>query len=1200
MSRAKIVAGRTVILIEAQDMIDKTLGKVRTKLHKLSNGLNNVGQNLTRTGFFGAVGSGLMLANFVKFEDQMLELRVKMGLLGETTKQQEEQFRSLSKLIRELGKSTTFTSQQVAAAATELAKAGFNEAEGEISNTVAAVLDLARAQKIDGATATTFLSNAMRAFGISTKDAGLIASQLSRATRSGTLDIEDLGQALKFASATSNELGESLPLVLAAMAQISNKGLRGSIAGTSFNAALVNLAKKAPQIADQLGVAVATQPNGQLDLLSTLLRLNEATKQMSRMKRVEIFGNLFNLRGMRSFLPTSKDAVGLMELTNFIAAAGNEADLAARTMDSGLGGAIRLTVAAFDDLTLTIGDASKKAIVPLLIGIRELVNSLNALAAVNPVLSSLVVLSPALLLSAGLGFIALAKGARLAAFAVGGLINVFRPLSKFLVGGIGQQLAALSFANKNLVSGIQGAGSKIAGGASGLAARVSSMRTGATTKVATPEIKARYQAAMAAQREAKATLQISKAQTDLARASAKLASNQEKIRRNAHGITAALDQNTRSIALNASNLKTNANNLRLYDAYQTSIDRLRKEAYDLQVKADKTKNVRSPSGGLRSVSALPEGELAALIREREMREHQVFRLQKEQTKLGLRPQEQLQRRQNLLIKERQTLLMKNLKLQEATKATTKVKAAIEAKFTKELTKGQDVLLSANKARQAAQIKAVTTSPASRRSLSSFLGRGLQATKGGILKGATASARGLMKVGTGLRRVFGFLSSGGLFTILEILILFGDKIPVVSGILGRFGKAFSGAFGEVVKIGNLMSGPFALFKAGFKLLSNGQGAAGLEAIKQGFLALVSIIQDQLVAAWNRFKEALGPVYDTLRAIITSVLVAVDAVVNGIGQILGNKGKLIGAIGEATGISDMFGSGGGIAAAAKGIGQTIAMLIPTLTNWLVRLQNVFDYSGKVFAAGISNAVRSILPSWMLTKDESYISPNEVNKLSTEQQKRLEQQLKNTKETKAGRIATEDKNYEGAFRYGLRKGIIDKEFSYLADKYVSSAMAQEQMAGIEKSFADKAADAAYEKQRQAILTAFNKSAAVEGKVRADAANASAEATNKEALSLADQFNAWFDEVIKKLTDNDRRPRTMQPQDARTQMQMEMQARAAQLAAARMPVSALVGSASQTRGNLLRSVSKIEKQQLNVLEDIRDDQRLLLENRGDILRVK
>ena len=121
MARTRIIAGKAVIIIEAQDLVNKTLGKVRSNLHRFSNEVGKIGEGLFRTGFFGALGSGAVINSFVKFDDAMRTLRVNLDLFGKSNKEVEATLAPLEARIRSLAQTTPFNPTQVAQAATEVA-----------------------------------------------------------------------------------------------------------------------------------------------------------------------------------------------------------------------------------------------------------------------------------------------------------------------------------------------------------------------------------------------------------------------------------------------------------------------------------------------------------------------------------------------------------------------------------------------------------------------------------------------------------------------------------------------------------------------------------------------------------------------------------------------------------------------------------------------------------------------------------------------------------------------------------------------------------------------------------------------------------------------------------------------------------------------------------------------------------------------
>lgn len=437
MTRAKIVAGKTVIVIEAVDRIDKALAGIRNKLHKFANVTSAAGEQLFRGGFFGGIASGLILTQFAKFDDLMLELRTKLDLYGSSAGHVDQVMSRLEMRIRNLGKTTSFTSKEVAAAAIELAKGGLGV--GEIENSLQAILDLGRGTRASLDEAAKMYVRTMRTFNIQSDQANEIVSQFVRATRKGTLGIDDLEASLRYASGTAATLEQNLSPILALFAQLSNRGLAGSIGGTSLNTAMANLIKKMKDLQDVFpGFNPVYNQNG-FDLLMTLNELFKATNKLSNLERITVFQDVFNLRGARA-IAGAQDIKRIIQLSQEIKTAGNEGRIAAQIMDSGLGGAWRRAMSAAQEFFLSLGDGTEKYLIPTLNAIRSIINELSAFTAVNPNIAAAIVLSPAALLAAGAALLAISKASRLAAFGVGGLQDVYRSLTRFIGRATSQQL----------------------------------------------------------------------------------------------------------------------------------------------------------------------------------------------------------------------------------------------------------------------------------------------------------------------------------------------------------------------------------------------------------------------------------------------------------------------------------------------------------------------------------------------------------------------------------------------------------------------------------------------------------------------------------------------------------------------------------------------------------------------------------------
>jgi TP901 family phage tail tape measure protein len=764
MSRSRIIAGKAVIVIEAVDRMDKTLGKIRTNLHKFANAASAAGDQLFRTGFFGSIASGVMLRQFAKFDDLMLELQVSLNKLNPTARQTDKSLMSLEKRIRMLGRETSFTTQEVTQAAIRLAKAGIKESD--IEKMLSSILDLARGTNTDLETASNVFVRAISAFTDSGKEFNAaisesqkIVSQFVLATRSGVLDLTDLEAGLRYVQGTASSLNQTLAGTLAVLTELSNKGLVGSIGGTSYNTMLQNLAKKAGDLR-AMGINVVTDSNGDLSLLPTMQNLFNKFKGLGSLERTSIMGQIFNLRGNRAAQAAAAiDKIDM--LTQKLKGASDEAARSSKIMDSGWGGAIRRLISSLDDLSISMGQAIDNFLIPFTEGIRAAANAMNALSQANPSAAAWIIASPAILVASGIGFMALSKALRLAAISAGMFKSAYSKVGSYVSKSVGSKMIM---------------GSRML------------QTPGPTGKIAGV----------------------------------------------GRGITSGLYHAGRGATYEQRFINIARKQLR-YEALLTQRQRQR-------------------------------AQLARLIQAR---------------------------------------------------AGTQAAAPYFASAAR-LGRG-----------------------AARAGTSARLARGAAGTARASALGALGSAaknvafgfRNIGKtalfMGNVLRRVF---SLGGLTTTLELLLLFGNKVPMVASAMSKFGQAFGAAFKAIGNIGTFGKGPLEVFRASFEAFTAGKGKLGLQGLVKGFSLLASVIQNQLVAAWNRFKEALGPVYDFLRNTIMSIVILIEGIVNSIGNILGAVTGVAGnALNTLTGgfFSD---GGGGFSSAVQTFSTATLKLVSGLLYWV----------------------------------------------------------------------------------------------------------------------------------------------------------------------------------------------------------------------------------------------------------------------------
>lgn len=436
--RADILAGRAVILINIQDTIDKQLRTIRSKLRVFANSMNELGGDIFRGSTAGTVAAFFPVKDFVQFQDSLLFLEANLKDTGVNIKK-------LESYIRDLGRTTSFTSREVAEAATVLAQAGFDM---EIKPMLLPVLDLARGARVDLDTAGRILSNVMSAYNLPAEMAGEVASKLSTAARLGTTDIVLMSESLKYALATFRQLNVPLEDALGMITMLSNVSMRGSMAGTSLNTAFGELVTKKDELA-KLKIGITDE-----DLrepIKILIKLSNALKTMGVQEQQATLRNIFNIRGGRGIGgQTIQNLDDLNTIIQKIRASTDEARWAAEKMDSRLGGAFRRALSAVQEFSISLGETTEGPLTDMFFNVQRIFESLGDLVKKNPKVFQTLLLLPPAALAASVGFLTLSS-------AMGKVILLIDPLLA-LNQGIFRGIGAVAGANIKLLKDMVGIG----------------------------------------------------------------------------------------------------------------------------------------------------------------------------------------------------------------------------------------------------------------------------------------------------------------------------------------------------------------------------------------------------------------------------------------------------------------------------------------------------------------------------------------------------------------------------------------------------------------------------------------------------------------------------------------------------------------------------------------------------------------------
>ncbi|MBW2674180.1 MAG: phage tail tape measure protein, partial [Deltaproteobacteria bacterium] len=192
-----------------------------------------------------------IIRNLAEFSDKLLELKAVSGAT-------EDQLESMTTVILRLGATTRFTATEVAAAMTNLARAGFSAEESMAA--VASTLNLAQAGVIGIAEAAKIASTSVRQFGLEAQDVGRIADALVTAANNSNTTVTGLSEAMKFAGPVARALGISIEETASLLGVLADAGLDATLGGTGLRMTMLRLAapaSKARKVIKEMGLSLA-------------------------------------------------------------------------------------------------------------------------------------------------------------------------------------------------------------------------------------------------------------------------------------------------------------------------------------------------------------------------------------------------------------------------------------------------------------------------------------------------------------------------------------------------------------------------------------------------------------------------------------------------------------------------------------------------------------------------------------------------------------------------------------------------------------------------------------------------------------------------------------------------------------------------------------------------------------------------------
>lgn len=224
--------------------LNRSLNTLRRQQQQIQNIENAKAVNKTKRAdlrgqMFDAVALGSTMYGALK---PAVDFEYAMAKVGAITNEaaDSEGFKKLSDKARELGRTTQYTSAQAAEAMQFLGMAGFNTEQ--ILKASPAALNLAIAGNMDLGRTADIASNILTGFNLKAEETTRVADVLAQTSRTTNVNVEMLGETMKYAAPAAAAVGGTLEETAALAGVLGDAGIQATMSGTMLRAAYLRLA----------------------------------------------------------------------------------------------------------------------------------------------------------------------------------------------------------------------------------------------------------------------------------------------------------------------------------------------------------------------------------------------------------------------------------------------------------------------------------------------------------------------------------------------------------------------------------------------------------------------------------------------------------------------------------------------------------------------------------------------------------------------------------------------------------------------------------------------------------------------------------------------------------------------------------------------------------------------------------------------
>jgi TP901 family phage tail tape measure protein len=344
---------------------------------------------------------------------------------------------ALRNQARTLPLQSKFTDSEVAAGQYFLGRTGYNV--DQILKAMSGMLNLASAGDLDLGTTADIASNIQMAMGIPAEKMDHVADVMTAMFTRNNVDIQMLGESLKYSAGVGASFGQSLETVAAATAMMGNAGIQGSQAGTTLRQILTRIGTS--EAVAKLGVKTKDKNGNMRDLVDILAEISAATQHMGNVDRAAINKKIAGQIGLTGFeILLSQSGTGeLKKLRGEKGEYDGEAAHVAGLKLDNLKGDMTMLHAAFENISVELFEKNNAWLRKAIQGFTNFLHSVGEFLKRHPAVSKGIVML-------GVGLAALTT-------AFGGLalmlMSVFGPMlmTKFILSRLGLSIGSLAIKN---------------------------------------------------------------------------------------------------------------------------------------------------------------------------------------------------------------------------------------------------------------------------------------------------------------------------------------------------------------------------------------------------------------------------------------------------------------------------------------------------------------------------------------------------------------------------------------------------------------------------------------------------------------------------------------------------------------------------------------------------------------------------------